>query len=523
LRSHIVEGEQTACEYLTAHEVTLWPLEITEAEYLASTGAVTGLGVPGRQGLKAGLRLRLHCTGGLTFDRLPLDRLSLFLRGEETAFEIYEQLLGNLLDLVVQPTQRPIAWYADLPASTVKRLGFENEQALVPYTARSFEGYRLLQEYFAFPERFLFVELTGMQAVIRRCDADELDLIFLFNRANPALADAVDASHFNLFCTPAVNLFPKRADRIHLSPRTAEYHIVPDRTRPMDFEVFGISKVLGYGDRAEPELEFLPFYEVKERYRRQHRKAYYTLFREQRRLSAREREQQRRGDRSIFAGKEYRGSESYISLVDAEEAPFSSDLKQLGLSILCTNRHLPLKMPIGMHPTDFYLQTGAPYESIHCIAGPTPPRASNAFKQTAWHLISHLSLNYLSLIDNDMEQGAAALRQILSLYGDYSELAVRKQIDGLLSIHSEPVARRIDAPKQINAPIPITFARGLEVTVNFDESAFKGSGVFLLGAVLEQFFARYVGINSFTETVIRTTDREEIMRWPARIGQRHIL
>jgi type VI secretion system protein ImpG len=207
----------------------------------------------------------------------------------------------------------------------------------------------------------------------------------------------------------------------------------------------------------------------------------------------------------------------YISLVDSKETPYSSNLKQLGLDLLCTNRDLPLHMPVGVGKTDFTLQSGAPYVSIRCLVGPTPPRPANVHKETAWYLISHLALNYLSLIDSDHEQGAAALRQLLMLYGNNSGPDVQKQIGGLLSIMSKPVHRRI------NIPGPITFGRGLELTLTFDESAFEGHSTFLLGAVLEQFFARYVSINSFTETVVRTTDRGEVIRWPARIGARHIL
>jgi type VI secretion system protein ImpG len=511
----IAEGDQTACEYSTAHDVTLWPLEITEAEYLANASAVANLGVPSRQGLKAGLRLRLRSTAGLVFNQLPLDRLPLFLRGGEIAFELYEQVLANTLGLLVLPTRRPIPWSVTIPASHIKRMGFEPEQALLPYTGRSFQGYRLLQEYFAFPERFLFIELTELRQAISRCEASELDLVFLLDRSSGKLADAIDLSHFNLFCTPVVNLFSKRTDRIHITSETAAYHVVPDRTRPLDFEVYNVSEVLGYGDRADPEVEFLPFYQVVDRRGSYHEpKAFFTLYREQRRPGAKQRLGQRRENET--RSTRYVGSEVFLSLVDADEAPYGGNLKQIGLKTLCTNRDLPLRMPVGVGTTDFTLQTGAQYESIRCLAGPTPPRHSHAHKDIAWKLISHLSLNYLSIVDNDQDGGAAALRQLLMLYGHYSEPSVGKQIDGVLSIVSRPVARRIPSPG------PIVFGRGLELTVTLDESAFEGGGTFLLGAVLERFFTRYVSINSFTETVIRTADRGEIMRWPARIGTRHI-
>jgi type VI secretion system protein ImpG len=509
LRSQIGKGEQTACEYSTAQDVTLWPLQLVEAEYLASTSAVANLGVSSRPGLKAGLRLRLRSTAGLQFNHLAVDKLVIFLRGGEVAVHLYEQLMANTLDCVVQSGPRTAPKGISLGASAVKPLGFEDDQALLPPTPRVFRGYRFLQEYFAFPERFLFVELTRLQPAIRRCEDTELDLIFLFDRSHTLLADALDVSCFNLFCTPAINLFPKRADRIHITSRETEYHIVPDRTRPMDFEVHGVTEVLGYGPRAEPEVAFLPFYEVRDRSAYHQRKAYYTLYREQRRLSTKQR---RYGARSSYIG-----SEAFLSLVDAQQAPFSSSLKQLGLKLLCTNRDLPLHMPLGVGNTDFTLQTGAPVDSIRCLAGPSRPRNSNFRKETAWQAISHLALNYLSLVDNDQEQGAAALRQLLMLYADTGEPTVRKQIDGVLSIRSQPVVRRIDTPG------PITFGRGLELTVTFDESAFEGSGVTLLGTVLEQFFARYVSINAFTETVIESTDRGEIMRWPARIGKRQTI
>ena len=201
------------------------------------------------------------------------------------------------------------------------------------------------------------------------------------------------------------------------------------------------------------------------------------------------------------------------------QRPYSSELKQLAVSTLCTNRDLPLQMPVGKGQSDFTLEISAPVQSVRCLKGPTRPRPSLAHAQgeMAWRLINHLSLNYLSLMDDDERQGAAVLRDLLSLYGELGEATVKKQIDGLRSVQSAQVTRRIPVPG------PIAFGRGLEITVTLDESSFEGLGVFLLGSVLEKFFARYVSINSFTETVIKTVDRGEVMRWPVRTGQRPVL
>jgi type VI secretion system protein ImpG len=211
------------------------------------------------------------------------------------------------------------------------------------------------------------------------------------------------------------------------------------------------------------------------------------------------------------------GSESYLALVDANEAPYHGNLRQLAVTTLCTNRDLPLHMPVGQGETDFTLNASAPVRAVRCLAGPTKPRPSHAHGDTAWRLISHLSLNYLSIADSDARQGAVALRELLALYGDLAEAAVRKQIDGVHSVRATPVTRRAPIPG------PIAFARGLEVTITLDETAFEGEGILLFGAMLERFFAKYASINSFTETVVRSTERGEIMRWPVRIGQRHTL
>jgi type VI secretion system protein ImpG len=186
----------------------------------------------------------------------------------------------------------------------------------------------------------------------------------------------------------------------------------------------------------------------------------------------------------------------------------------LSLRALCTNRDLPLLMPLGKGRTDFTVEIGAPLESIRCIAGPTRPRPSRAHGDISWRLISHLALNYLSITDAADANGAAALREILSLYADVGDVATAKQIEGVKSVVSMPVIRRLPGAGQT------AIARGLEIAVTFDETAFQGIGVFVLGMVLAQFFSRYVSINSFTETVINTLERAEVMRWPMTIGRR---
>jgi type VI secretion system protein ImpG len=509
LRSVLGKGDQTACEYRTAHNVRLLPLKVAEAKY--HTRDLTALGIPIGPDCKAGIRLRLVCGGGAKFDKMNLGPLNFYLRAApETQMRAYEQLFAHCRGVVVQRTTKNGEMRTRLPATCLKPVGFDPSQALLPTDPRLFSGYRLLQEYFAFPQRFLFFNLEGLDTAVTKCGGTEIDIILLLDEPDLRLENNLDASNFALFCTPAVNLFPRRCDRIHLSDRAFEYQVIPDRTRPRDFEVYQITKVTGHGVRADQQQEFAPFYSIKSG--DDDGRAFYAVNRVPRMVSANE---QRQGQRSKYAG-----SEAYVSLVDAQSAPYSSDLKQLAIETTCTNRDLPAFIPIGKGTTDFTLETGAPVRAIRCVSGvPTPPQPSHAYGEFSWRLISQLSLNYLSLSDGDgpAGRGAAALRDLLKLYGESAESHVRRQIEGVRTVVSKPTVARVPAPG------PIAFARGLEVTLTLDEAAFEGTGVFLLGAVLEQFFARHVTINSFTRTVLNTIERGEVMRWPPRLGERRVL
>jgi len=538
LRSVIGPGERTSCEYRTGQPVTLWPLKIAEAQYYTRDVGVLDLPPEGASGpprggepgwaARAALRLRLNSTAGLPFSKIKLEELPLYLKGADaTPLRLYQQLLGHARRVVVRPVLAPGAragkWAEILPASSVARLGFDAAEALLPYDARSFQGYRLLHEYFTFPRRFCFVNLSGLGPAFKRCEQGALDVILVFDEENPELEGAVEPANFALHCAPAVNLFPKRADRIFITERFSEFQVIADRTRPLDFEVYRVDAVTGFGSGSEEVRKFRPFYSARDTDAGGDGDgAYFAVHRMPRALSERE---QRAGRRSTYAG-----SEVYISLVEAGSAPYSDDIRQLGVETLCTNRDLPLHMPVGKARTDFTLDLGAPVESVRIVAGPTPPRPSHAEPragqtegEAVWRLISHLSLNYLSLIDvrtetpGDPSQGAAGLRDLLRLYADTSDASVRKQVEGIRSVECKPIARRVESPG------PISFARGLEVSVTMDESQFEGTGVFLLGAILERFFTGYTTLNSFSETVVKTLDRGQIMRWPARLGRRSLL
>ena len=195
LRSVAGKGDATPCEYRTAHDLTMWPLELVEAKFFTHGGSQTGLDVQLPVGVKAGIRFRLRTCGDLKIKNLPLNNLTLYIRGgDEMPMRIYEKMLGSVEGVLVAPTKRPAAWHQLLSKRSVKTLGFDEEQSLLPSGKRSFRGYRLLQEYFAFPQRFLFVELTGLQAAFSKCNDNEIDITVLLNKGDVQLEQNRDVN-----------------------------------------------------------------------------------------------------------------------------------------------------------------------------------------------------------------------------------------------------------------------------------------------------------------------------------------
>jgi type VI secretion system protein ImpG len=279
--------------------------------------------------------------------------------------------------------------------------------------------------------------------------------------------------------------------------------------RPLDYEVFSVQAVEGFSADGTAAQNFLPFYAANDLSRNPGHRSYYMLRRQPRQLSSRSRQ---RGPRSS-----YLGHETYISLTDPDAGSAGRNIRQLGLDLLCTNRDLTLSMPAGKQHTDFTLAISAPVASMRCVVGPTAPRPCRTDGDYAWRFISHLGLNYLSLTDTDRVRGAAALRELLRLYVPSATSLASRQLEALLSVETHPIVRRIPGRG------PISVGRGLEITLSMDEGSFGGAGGILLAAVLDKFFAKYVSINAFTETVLRSPERGEVMRWPMQLGSRPIL
>ncbi len=507
LHSLLGKGEQTACEYRTSQDVTLWPINISHAEYINSQ-EVSAYTKNSRLGFnaKSAISLKLEAIGGHNFDELAMDSLDLHIRGSESfPLHLFEAIFKGYQGVLYKENAK--LWRDEEGKTEVLAKGYDQSEALLPYSNRQFDGFRLLKEYFLFSKRYLFLSLTNLNITFSKCHNDEIELLILLDHHDPRLDKLVSAENFALFCCPAINLFPKKADRISIKNEDHQFHVVPDRLRPLDFEVCSLTKIQGFSTGTEPTTEFLPLYSSPESRHSNKHKAYFTLAREERKLN----EKQRKfGHRSSYIG-----SEIHVNLVDPKQAPYSENLRQLSVETMCSNRDLPLMMPIGKGKTDFTTETGVPCESVRCIGEPTRPLPAPAKGGLSWDLINQLSINFLGMIESDSDSALSGLKTLLSIMMDKNDYSQSKQIDGIIKVKIENITARLPFSG------PQCFGRGVAINLTIDEPAFEGNSAFMLCMVLDQFFAQYVSINSFTQLVLASSDRGEIFRWPIRIGLRN--
>lgn len=509
MRSLVGADETTECDFRTSHDLTLWPISISGVKYLSSRSALEMAGVQSSRDIRSALELELTTRDGLVFADLPIEDLSIYLCGpDNTGARLYEQMFAHTKQVSLVHQNQELK--SPRQPVQIVRQGFSDDEALLPVRPQNFQGFRLLQEFFALSDRFQFMKIVNLKGRLAGHQESTIKLIFQFDNTDDVLSEIYDVENFELHCVPAINLFPKTVDRINLSRNTHEYHVVPDRTRPTDFEVHSVQGVEGFGTNQADSETFYPYYSVSEK--RRTSTTFFSLAREPR---ARSSSQKSHGSRSSYVG-----SEVYVSLVDAREAPYRTDMRQLAISALCTNRDLPLQMPVGRADTDFKLDIGAPVASIRCVTGPTLPRETRAHYRDAWLLVSNLSSNYLSIASasNDSGEAAAAmLRQMLELYTDEKKGVDRRQLQGIVAVETTPAVRQ----RMFRGRIEV--ARGLAIALTLDESAFQGTGAYLFGSVMEQFFSRYASLNSYTETTLHTIQRNEIERWPVNLGSRQIM
>ncbi len=488
------------CKFRTCYDTTVWPLTVQAAEWKTPDRLATPIRAADSV---AALRVELQCWPGLAFDKLNLSTLRFFLNGESsTIHTLYELLCSRCTQILLRdPTPGSRVRPLTLRPDALRPVGFEDDDAMLPYPRRSFAGYRLLHEYFTFPDKFFFLDLGGLDGLTSVGFKDRLEIVFLIapfelTERRQALELGVSAKTMRLGCTPAVNLFKQTAEPILVSQRRFEYPIVPDTRRPNALEVHSVDEVVSIRTGTQELIRFEPFYSYRHASLRASGQAFWMASR---------RPSVRRDDG---------GSELFLSLVDLAQRPVEPDVDSLTVRLTCTNRDLPARLPFGNAAGDFELEGGAPVQAIIALRKPTPAYRPPTGKSAFWRLISHLSLNYLSLVD----EGREALQEILKLYNFTDSTYSQKQIEGITAVSARKQFARV------NSENGITFARGTRVDIDLDEENFVGGGVYLFASVLEHFLGLYVTLNSFSQLSVTTRQRKEVLKlWPPRAGRRILL
>ena len=352
LFSQVGKNEQTACEYKTSQNVTLWPIKLVQAEYINAQdlASIVNNGQArqgyGRKTAKSAIKITLETPPNMRFSDLAMDVLNLHIRGTESfPLYLYEALYKGFCGLMYKVGDS--LWRPSQDKAQLTSRGMKEEEALLPFCNRQFDGFRLLREYFAFSQRFIFLDLKNIQSSLALCNQEKIELLLLLDHADPRLENLVSNENFALHCSPAINLFPKRAERINLSRKTHDFHVVADKLRPLDFEVCSITNVKGFGNSVETTAPLLPLYGSSNNSAKKEA-GYYAASRSNRTLNVKE--------RSFGHRSSYVGTELYLSIVDPKAAPYSEDLKQLAVETMCCNRDLPLMMPLGKGNTDFNIE-----------------------------------------------------------------------------------------------------------------------------------------------------------------------
>ena len=529
---------QIACRYRLCRDITIWPFELVGAEYFPSPAPLQALGLSVNSDVLAGMRLSLTHRSAARPEDEPSDADALknpeflinncrttnlplyFLGSEADSVALYEQLFAHCRGIYFRCLDEfgdPVVYSA--PAQCLHQVGFDREDALFPTDHRVFEGFDLLREFFMFPRKFLGCNLTHLDEVLPRIKAKTVDILFAFDEVNTRLGAAVQSAMFALYAAPAINLFERTADRIPLKSNQYEYHVVPDRSHSLDYEPHRLLEVYAHYSGGRDKVPVRPLYSASLEAGQDGSDLYYAVRRLPRRQTV---EEKRTG-----VSSDYTGTDMFISLSALGSADDDAAIAELSVRALCSNRHLTEHLPVGAGGADFRLIEDFTLD-LRCVAGPTPPRepivaqlrsrSETAHTGTiAWRLVNMLSTNHLGLVERGAGRNALALREILSMFAEMSDSVTERRIRGVRNVDSRPIVRRIRERGGIGA------ARGIEITVTIDEKAFEGTGIFLLGAVLDRFFAEYSGFNHFTQTVIRSVERGEVMRWPPRMGTRRPL
>lgn len=500
LQSNRINGIQ--CRFRTAYDATIWPVEVAEVSWRSAeeTGAAFG------KMAAATLKVSLQCFPDVFFKALDLRVLRFYLAGESNLINaLYELLFNNCIAITVRdPDRKGAAGAISLSPSLLKPVGFAADEGVLPYTRRSFLGYRLLQEYFTFPEKFFFIDLYGLENLAAAEFGPRAEILFVFSRyerpeRHQILELGVSTKTLRLGCAPIVNLFPQLAEPINVDQTRYEYPVVPDVRRQTTTEVFSVDEVTGQNPRTRHFVQYHPFYSFRHASSQLENPAFWHIMRTSSHLT------------------DDLPTQVVLSFVDLAGAHVDLDADIISVRCTCTNGSLPSQLPIAAENGDFYLEGLSAIRKVVALRRPTPTIRPPLGKAALWNLVSQLSLNYLSLVEEgsgeQSEEGKASLRELLRLYNFTDLPHLRNQISGINRVKSRRQFSLVSSDEGVS------LARGTRVEMDLNEDLFAGGGVFLFASVLDRFFGLYASMNSFSQLVVSTQQRKEVVReWPPRAG-----
>lgn len=480
--------------YRTAWPVALLPLRIAGAGLGGLPLDAPALGLPQAKGV---LRISLERTSpDASFEAMGLDRLRLYLRCDARRAQIMLEQFGvNLLGVGVGAgPEDPSAVL--LPPTALRMMGLAADEMLLPQGATANTAYSAVQEHFAYPQKHLFFELSGLAARTLTLVGDRLDLFFYLDRPSPELERVVRPDDFELFATPAINLFPLVSEPIQLDGTRIDYRIVPDARREDALEVHSVEGVVlqrGSGEEvAAPPLHSL------DRGSQRLGRLFHGLSR-----------------RSSFGGGG--GDDLFVSIADLDGKLLDDENSLVTVSMLAMNRDLPLRLPFGGGRPSLSLDKPLPgVAAATVLTKPTPTRRPGRRRSAAWKLIGQLSINHLSMTGGD--RGAAVLREMLALY-DLSDTPETANLrERLVGVSASPGVGRVRVGGHT------ALCSGTDLVLEVDDERLSGSGAFLLIAVLQRFLASMCALNSFVRVSARLRrETSPWKRWPPRVGDRDLL
>ena len=491
--------EHDVCRFRTSYATSVWPLKVTHAHFVQGSDYAVS-----RSHKPPGSVLRLTLESlNEPFEKLGIDTVRFFLHGDMVVHRLHSLLLDGHCRVAVVP--HGAQTIPDLPYLEIQQVGFGEDEEVIPTAAQGHPAYRLLQEYFAFEQKFHFIDVAGLKG---RAEGTAIDLLFILDR-EPRGRVLVTHESFVLGCTPAINLYETTSEPIRIDQQKIEYRLVADHRRVETVDIHSIRSVSGSSDAAQRTREYSPFYSFT-----------HTL--------ARETHGARPEMRPAFwhARREaaFRGAaaspELYLSFHDSAFDPTLPADEIVYAHLLCSNGALApnhIDAESALH-TDEVL----PVAGIFSLRKPTYPVAPPLGGQALWRLVSHLSLNFLTL---EGDKAAAALREMLLLYSNPESHVDRQRINAILKVSSKPIVERV-------ANAWNGFARGTLVTVELHDSLFQTGDAVLLSSVLSHFFALHASINSFTRLAVQrfgderpTTAGDDLKgrQWPVMVGGKAVL